>query len=902
MTTDPLVRFLKKRSRRRFASLVAALREPVLNAAYRVLGDAALAEDVAQEVFLKVLTARWRPEEVRSGRGLLVSTAVLQARMKRREGARRSARERRAFAERPAAGSGASPEDVDEVREAVGGLPEELRQSVELRYFGGLELSEVAAHLGVSLRTVNARLKEARELLRLRLAPTAGAAAAALLGGEAQAAWPSLPVSAALEEKLRRLAADGAAFARIAAGPRGIASASRRALLCAGALVLASAAAAGAWQLGQRGGGRADLNAGRPPLEASRPPAIAGAPRAAAAPLAADAPPAAPADGGIPAGAAAPLETARADTAGLRIRVVDESGRLVQALRLRLELPAASRMRLSELPPDRQAALVELEPLVAEAGFAAANPFEVDEIPKDLCEIAIGVQAEAPGFAPSGVERFTLSAGKTLELELMVSAPRLAVATVRDARSEEPIAGARVISLTEAARRRRDPAAALRDGGAGTGTTGEDGVAWVEGLGPGLHDLEVYADGFSTAKRAGVDPQAPQEFLLERAEGAGTVTVRVIDFDGNPVAGVEAALEAGGDAAAMEAKSDADGLARFEGVRPGRHRASLRGKAWFQWRRRLVKEHSGMAGRLKEAESFELAAAGSASVQLGVWQGTSVVEGLVVGLDGEPRAGAKVALYRETEVFLVKAEADGEGRVRFERLPAGRYFAAVGGDEGSRDEPWGLVDGERVEKRWTLSDRKIRGRVIHEDGGRPAASALVWINGPRAKLASADESGAFVVHDVLPGPYTVSAGSESENLLESEVEVEVAGAEDPPALEIRLRQGGRIHLRVEDRDGKAAKDATARCVDASGREHALVSTAAAEAIGETIQALVESVAGKRAAAPQDPVGAAREPPRAGFRSAVLAPGRYRVQLAYPNEPAEERAVDVQPGADTEVEW
>ena len=73
MSHDPLILFLMKRSRRRFAAFFAARRGEFLNAAWRAVGDADLAEDVAQEVLLKVLDLSLDPAEVRSPRGLLVT-------------------------------------------------------------------------------------------------------------------------------------------------------------------------------------------------------------------------------------------------------------------------------------------------------------------------------------------------------------------------------------------------------------------------------------------------------------------------------------------------------------------------------------------------------------------------------------------------------------------------------------------------------------------------------------------------------------------------------------------------------------------------------------------------------------------------------------------------------------
>jgi len=52
---------------------------------------------------------------------------------------------------------------------AVAALEEPLREAIELFYFGGLTYREIAAAVGKSVPTVNLRLAEARERLRLTL-------------------------------------------------------------------------------------------------------------------------------------------------------------------------------------------------------------------------------------------------------------------------------------------------------------------------------------------------------------------------------------------------------------------------------------------------------------------------------------------------------------------------------------------------------------------------------------------------------------------------------------------------------------------------------------------------------------------------------------------------------------
>ena len=57
-------------------------------------------------------------------------------------------------------------EDAQRVRQAVASLPEEHRLVVELRFFAGARLGEIAAVLGCPLGTVKSRLHHALEKLR----------------------------------------------------------------------------------------------------------------------------------------------------------------------------------------------------------------------------------------------------------------------------------------------------------------------------------------------------------------------------------------------------------------------------------------------------------------------------------------------------------------------------------------------------------------------------------------------------------------------------------------------------------------------------------------------------------------------------------------------------------------
>jgi RNA polymerase sigma-70 factor (ECF subfamily) len=150
----------------RYAALVYAL-------LLRMTQDAGLAEDLTQEVFLKV----WRNAHLyESSRGSLEAWLVTVARnvaldhlrSKRERQRRREDTETLAFA----VSTPRTEEWVDRrrrierVRSLMTALPDEQRRSLELAYFEGLSQSEVAARLEQPLGTVKSWLRNA--LLRLR--------------------------------------------------------------------------------------------------------------------------------------------------------------------------------------------------------------------------------------------------------------------------------------------------------------------------------------------------------------------------------------------------------------------------------------------------------------------------------------------------------------------------------------------------------------------------------------------------------------------------------------------------------------------------------------------------------------------------------------------------------------
>ena len=148
----------------------------VFGLARRLVGDDALAEEVVQEVFLRL----WQqPDRFDAERGSLRSFLLTQSHgravdLLRSEGARRRREERDA---RSTAESGYDLElevwdlaVAERVQEALGQLPETERRAIELAYFKGHTYREVAVILGEPEGTVKSRIRAGMRRMRQGLA------------------------------------------------------------------------------------------------------------------------------------------------------------------------------------------------------------------------------------------------------------------------------------------------------------------------------------------------------------------------------------------------------------------------------------------------------------------------------------------------------------------------------------------------------------------------------------------------------------------------------------------------------------------------------------------------------------------------------------------------------------
>jgi RNA polymerase sigma-70 factor (ECF subfamily) len=172
-----LVELVARRDEAALAELYRRHAAGVFSVAARILRNGEHAEDVVQDLFVRL----WdNPGQFDPQRGSLRSFLLLQARTRsldilRAEGARR----RREHADGVADATvdlAADPEletlseaAVDEVRAAISVLTATEREAIELAFFGGLTYREVAETLGAPEGTIKSRIRLGLQRMRRTL-------------------------------------------------------------------------------------------------------------------------------------------------------------------------------------------------------------------------------------------------------------------------------------------------------------------------------------------------------------------------------------------------------------------------------------------------------------------------------------------------------------------------------------------------------------------------------------------------------------------------------------------------------------------------------------------------------------------------------------------------------------
>lgn len=153
-----------------WGDLMVRHQEPAFRLAYLMLGDAAEAEDVAQEAFIKAYLKLGTFDSQRPFRPWILSITANLARNRKRgigrywHALRRWQNEKER--QNPARGQGAQRVDAELLRQAVARLKPKWQEVVYLRYFLELSEAETAETLAIPQGTVKSRLHRALKQLR----------------------------------------------------------------------------------------------------------------------------------------------------------------------------------------------------------------------------------------------------------------------------------------------------------------------------------------------------------------------------------------------------------------------------------------------------------------------------------------------------------------------------------------------------------------------------------------------------------------------------------------------------------------------------------------------------------------------------------------------------------------
>jgi RNA polymerase sigma-70 factor (ECF subfamily) len=156
-----------------FDELMRRYKRPVVNFVHRLLGNAADADDVAQEVFVRVYRNldTYRPKTKFSTWlfALARNAAIDRLRWRTRHPAERIESAAQLAAPSGTADEVAAREVGEQIAAAVDKLPEDQRTALVLAEYHGLSYAEIAEVMHCSEKSVESRLYRAKQTLRASL-------------------------------------------------------------------------------------------------------------------------------------------------------------------------------------------------------------------------------------------------------------------------------------------------------------------------------------------------------------------------------------------------------------------------------------------------------------------------------------------------------------------------------------------------------------------------------------------------------------------------------------------------------------------------------------------------------------------------------------------------------------
>lgn len=177
LADEELMRLVRSSDPQAFAVVYGRHSGSAFSLAYRMCGTRTTAEDVVQEAFMALWRSGGRYDARRGSvrtwvLGIVHNRAIDALRRAtvhdRRRASDEGLEERFETGERTDA-EVARREEAGEIRSALGELPSEQSQVIELAYYGGFTHAEIADILGAPLGTVKGRMRLGLEKLRGQL-------------------------------------------------------------------------------------------------------------------------------------------------------------------------------------------------------------------------------------------------------------------------------------------------------------------------------------------------------------------------------------------------------------------------------------------------------------------------------------------------------------------------------------------------------------------------------------------------------------------------------------------------------------------------------------------------------------------------------------------------------------